>query len=545
MVNQLKRLGKVIVISLMLMLSFSICTMADEQGTNNTVDKPDDTTINTQGPQIRILFIGNSATYYNDMPQMLNGLATADGHNVYIEAITAPAHKLYQFADTQDTYGAKAYFSLTNYKWDYVIIQDYREVIITDIAKSVTAAGVLSTYIKNAGAQMIVYSTQADYAGRNFTKDGFNLYLSNNEMQHYMLKGYFTIANKYNAKLAPSGMNFERCMEQCPEINLYNSDNIHPTPEGSYLAACTIYGTIFETSPLGNKYLAGSKYDTNNLLKKVSNEEAAKLQALADPRLVMDTSYVEVKKGYSSKVSALFTASEDNELLKDYTNDIQYSSTNDTVLSVNKKTGVYNAVSVGESMIMATTDSGLISMCTVNVKQEATSFAINETGTAILYKGDTIQYTTSIAPSDTTDEITWKSNKTDIVTVDENGLVTAKKVGVAKITATTTSGLKDVRYIRVKLKTPENVKVKQLSTKAKNKKCANISITWKKVSSATKYYVFRSSGSGYKKIATTTKRKYIDKNRKKGVQYKYKIRAVYSVLRCNSYKSNAVTIKVK
>lgn len=353
------------------------------------------------------------------------------------------------------------------------------------------------------------------------------------------------MGNKYGAQVISSGVNFERCLKQFPDIKLYNADNIHPTPTGSYLAACTIYGTIFNTTALENKYLPESEYDSNGLLKKVTKEAALKMQAIADPRLTIDTSYVEVNKGFNSKVTATLIANEKNEILKDYKNEIQYSSSNDTAISVNKYTGSYNAIGVGDSMIMATTDSGLITMCTISVKQPSTSFAINETGIAKLYKGDTIQYTTKIAPSDTTDTVKWTSNNTSVATVSDTGLVTAKKVGTAKITAITTSGIKAVRYIRVKLIKPKNVKVKKLSTKAKGIRYANIRITWNKNTNAVKYYVYRSSGSGYKKIATTKKPKYIDKNKKKGVKYYYKVRAVYSNSKCNSYLSDTKSISLK
>jgi PKD repeat protein len=40
-------------------------------------------------------------------------------------------------------------------------------------------------------------------------------------------------------------------------INLYSSDNSHPSVAGTYLAACTFYATIFETSPVGLSYTGG------------------------------------------------------------------------------------------------------------------------------------------------------------------------------------------------------------------------------------------------------------------------------------------------
>ena len=72
--------------------------------------------------------------------------------------------------------------------------------------------------------------------------------------------------------------------------------------------------TIFNTTALENKYLPESEYDSNGLLKKVTKENALKMQAIADPRLTIDTSYVEVNKGFNSKVTATLIANEKNEI---------------------------------------------------------------------------------------------------------------------------------------------------------------------------------------------------------------------------------------
>lgn len=54
-------------------------------------------------------------------------------------------------------------------------------------------------------------------------------------------------------------------------------------------------------------------------------------------------------------------------------------------------------------------------------------------------------------------------------------------------------------------------------------------VTYKKVTNAKKYYIYRSINNGkYKKIATTKKTSYVDKKLKAGKYYKYKIRAINS-----------------
>ena len=50
----------------------------------------------------KVLFIGNSHTYYNDMPNIFKGIAKADGIDCEVSSITSAGYKLSQFADTTD-----------------------------------------------------------------------------------------------------------------------------------------------------------------------------------------------------------------------------------------------------------------------------------------------------------------------------------------------------------------------------------------------------------------------------------------------------------
>lgn len=495
----------------------------------------------------KILFIGNSHTYYNDMPNIFKGIAKADGIDCEVSSITSAGYKLSQFADTTDTYGSLVYEALTKNTWDYVVVQENRAVLVEKEYKAESAVNTLHSLIKKAGAKMIIYATQPNNIGSTFSVNSTSFYLTDLQIEQILTRNNFKIANDYEGLVAASGTNFMRVMADYPDITLYRTDNLHPTVAGSYLAACTIYYRMFNKSPYGNKFLPGSEYDTDKLISKLAMDDALILQQIADGRLLINTHYTTINKGQSSKLTATFTANAKNETLTDYKNNIIWDSTNLAGVSINKLTGEFTALKTGKYQVMATTDSGLICYSTIDVKQPATSLTIKEDKILKVVKGYSGQYTTEMGPSDTTDKITWESDLPSVVSVNSNGNITAKKVGIAKITATTTSGIKVVHYVRVKLKTPTGVKLTKKSKKiTKKKKSYRVTVKWTKNTNAVKYYVYRrlSTKRSYTRIATTTKPKYIDTKVKKNKKYYYKIKSIYSNTKLNSNKTPAYAIVI-
>ncbi len=506
----------------------------------NTVTQADETT------PVKILFIGNSSTYYNNMPSMVEGLAKADNIDCQIRSITASNYKLTQFATSGNSYNTEIMNALSMDKWDFVVLQEHREPIMQNLEKTQTALTTLKKAIEDSGARTVLYETQADCIGRDFTINGSSIYFDHNTLQYYMNKNYYYLSGVLDCSLAPAGLYYTRCLNIYPEISLYNTDMIHPSVEGSYLAACVLYQTIFNKSAYNNQYLPESDYDSNKVITSLENETAVKLQYIADAALNLTDYSIELKKGESASIHANLKYNEENPVMAASTDTITYSSLNDDKVGINRKTGTITGISTGTSMVMASTESGLMALCTVNVIQPSIGFTITE-GTLSLHRKDTHTYNMILSPEDTTDKISWTSSMPSIVSVDENGTITAKKVGVATITATTDSGIKLTRSVRVKLVTPTNIKIKKTGGKTKGKKYANVKITWKKNTNAVKYYVYRRmvGKSSYTHIATTTAAKYTDKNKKKGKKYYYKIKSIYSNTKCNSYRSNATKISVK
>ena len=118
---------------------------------------------------------------------------------------------------------------------------------------------------------------------------------------------------------------------------------------------------------------------------------------------------------------------------------IKWSSTDTSVATV--VDGVVTAIGDGETVITATASNGMTATCKVKVIIPLNSISIKE-NTSILC-GGTEKLEVTYNPEDTTDDktISWTSDNEEVATVSTDGTVTAKGVGTANITATTSKGL--------------------------------------------------------------------------------------------------------
>lgn len=124
---------------------------------------------------------------------------------------------------------------------------------------------------------------------------------------------------------------------------------------------------------------------------------------------------------------------------------VAWSSNKTDVASVDGQ-GVVTAHKAGEALVtVKSEDGGKTATCKVTVKAEkvaVTGVKLDKTEHTLAV-GGTVTLVATVTPEGATNKkVSWKSDKTDIATVDENGKVTAVKAGVAKITVTTEDGKK-------------------------------------------------------------------------------------------------------
>lgn len=199
-----------------------------------------------QQDSLRVLFIGNSYTYYNDLPKMVGQLAKSQKKKLSVHSVTKGGERLKGHLANENLRRM-----LTTERWDYVILQEQSsapakqtESVIAEVYPAAEALDSL-VHIGSPEAQTIFYMTWGHKYGSTHKIDNYPLAFTYEGMQERIKTIYLEMTYRTNAICAPVGMAWERVREERSDYQLYNQDLSHPSPLGSYLAANVIYMTIF------------------------------------------------------------------------------------------------------------------------------------------------------------------------------------------------------------------------------------------------------------------------------------------------------------
>ena len=173
---------------------------------------------------MHILFIGNSHTYYNDMPLMVQQRAINEGFDCRVTMIAHGGWFLAQHAEEPDVR-----FNILYGGYDYVVLQEHAHPFGPE-GKFMAAAVTLNTLIRKAGAMPIIYETWAK-------KDEPGAQALMNEVHR-------RVAREINALLAPVGENWWSYMKSWPDLEMYDADGAHASLVGSDFAAKYIWEAI-------------------------------------------------------------------------------------------------------------------------------------------------------------------------------------------------------------------------------------------------------------------------------------------------------------
>jgi hypothetical protein len=172
---------------------------------------------------MKLLFIGNSHTYFNDMPVMVLKLLEATGQKAHVTMITAGGKDLLFHAKRPDVL-----FNMRYGGYDAVIVQEKASNFSpVDFEQGALA---LKNLADELGLPIFFYMPWALRDHR--------------EQQRPMTDTYHTFCRANRCHFAPAGEVFSRLlMTESPDL-LYIEDGNHATAVGSYAAAVTVFYTI-------------------------------------------------------------------------------------------------------------------------------------------------------------------------------------------------------------------------------------------------------------------------------------------------------------
>ena len=215
-----------------------------------TPTQPSTSTLPNRG-RLSVLFIGNSYTYYHDMPtQIFDQIARAAGYEPNVISVTCGGYSLEQHADPQNTYGLKvaSYLLPKNINmFDFVVMQEQSQrPAYNNRAPFYDAVRTISAKAQAINAKPILYST---WGRRSDSKDLKSMGLTNESMTWRLAAGYSAIGEELNIPVGHVGLAFYEVYTGNSGIELYDDDATHPSYAGSYLAAMTLFSKMTGIDP--------------------------------------------------------------------------------------------------------------------------------------------------------------------------------------------------------------------------------------------------------------------------------------------------------
>jgi hypothetical protein len=195
----------------------------------------------------RVYFIGNSYTYYNNLPNLIEQVAASTNDILNYEEHT-PGGSAFQDHVANPSVISK----IENDNWDYVVLQEQSQRPALSDSFSFPYALGLSNKIKKANAcsKVLFFMTWGYKNGDQVNCNNGLKYMCTYEgMDDKIYDSYIRMAKQNQDIVSPVGKVWRTIRERYPAIDLYSPDNSHPSYIGSMAAAYTFYTMIFKKDP--------------------------------------------------------------------------------------------------------------------------------------------------------------------------------------------------------------------------------------------------------------------------------------------------------
>lgn len=200
---------------------------------------------------LRVLFVGNSYTFYNDMPEQVAALSRSDPGAPEIETervVEGGATLKLHFEET----GARQ--RIDEGGFTHVVLQEKSTGPLHDGDEFHVYVGCLGELAKSRKAKLLLYQTWA-------RKEGHEIYRwkwsgkGPAKMTKKVRKEVDRAATRLEAEVVPVGDVWEQVRLKHPELNLHDEDLHHASPLGSHLAASVFFAFLAQRDPTPVPYM--------------------------------------------------------------------------------------------------------------------------------------------------------------------------------------------------------------------------------------------------------------------------------------------------
>lgn len=205
---------------------------------------------------LKVLFVGNSYTYVNDLPAIITKLAQSNNKTILATSYTSGGARFMTHWQNENLKQ-----EIKNGNYDIMILQGQSQEVAFPPSQLQTEvypyAQKLDSLFKvyNHEGRVIFFMTWGYKYGDANNCPFYPPFCTYESMSMELCQNYSTMAHDFQSEISPIGNAWLYVYNQNPySFDFHSSDNSHPNIKGSYFTACVLYTTIFQTSIFSNYY---------------------------------------------------------------------------------------------------------------------------------------------------------------------------------------------------------------------------------------------------------------------------------------------------
>lgn len=217
---------------------------------------------------LRVLFVGNSYTYFWNLPQTVEAMAVSADFPLIARKSTAGGTNWRQHWEGEK--GLKSRQLIEQGNWDVVVLQNHSRSTLDSLDQFMEYGEKFINLVKSTGARPVLYETWAREHNPLTQKD--------------INEGYHALAQKHNIEVVHIGELWHYALQQRPGLRLYDPDQSHPSTIGTYLTASAFftYFTGKRADGLPKRVSTTDRDGELLYLSIMSEEDAEYLQMVVD-----------------------------------------------------------------------------------------------------------------------------------------------------------------------------------------------------------------------------------------------------------------------